>query len=203
MFVLPDDLPLLLTPFAFMVGTWEGTGKISERYRGETIEHSFIQRIEFAHNNQNYLTYYSTAKLLDDSGLVLPSEVGFWRLAKPHEPSDAGPGLLPGIGESQIKTRDDLERLRNDKGGFDITASILHPSGVSEYYAGQIKGARVDLQTTQGLLPAHLAEANPVGYAERMYGGVQGKLVWVWEAREMGKGGDLVPLASAELERVG
>lgn len=208
MFVLPEDLPLELSPFAFLVGTWEGTGVISERYRDSdpdspTIEHEFVQRIEFAHNGQNYLSYQSTAKILDDSGTVLPSEIGFWRIARPAEAADHGPGLLPGHGEPTIKTRDDLETLRNERGGFDISVSILHPNGISEFYSGQIKGARVDLQTTQGLLPANLTETKPFGYAERMYGGVEGALLWVWEVREFGKAdAPLIPLASARLERI-
>jgi len=29
LFVLPEDLPIELTPFAFLVGNWQGTGVIS------------------------------------------------------------------------------------------------------------------------------------------------------------------------------
>ena len=29
MFVIPDDLPIELTPFTFMLGSWRGTGVIS------------------------------------------------------------------------------------------------------------------------------------------------------------------------------
>ena len=36
MFVLPEDLPLELTPFAFLVGKWEGTGVIS--YKPDGVE---------------------------------------------------------------------------------------------------------------------------------------------------------------------
>ncbi len=213
MFVLPDDLPLELTPFAFLVGTWEGSGVISERFRDdpasdqESVSHEFVQRIEFAHNGQNYLSYQSTAKILDDPGLILPSEIGFWRLDRPVELADAGPGLLPGRGESKLKTHDDLEQFRNERGGFNISASILHPTGISEHYVGQIKGARVDLQTQQGLVPAAIADElspmKPYGYAERMYGSVESALLWVWEVREFGKpDAPLVPLASARLERI-
>ena len=193
MFVFPETLPLELTPFAFLVGTWEGTGVIS--FDGS--EHEFKQRVEFAHDGQNVLTYVSSAQLINDSQTALPSEIGYWRLARPTEPADAGPGLLPGVGELSIKTHEDLEKLRNKEGGFDIQVSTLHPGGTAELYNGIIKGARVDLASFAGTA---FDGAKYYRHSTRLYGLVENALLWVWEIAMNDAG--LKPHASARLERI-
>ena len=193
MFVLPEDLPLELTPFAFLIGTWEGTGVIS--FDGS--EHEFKQRVEISHDGHNVLTYVSTAQLIDDNETALPSELGYWRLARKIEDADAGPGLLPGVGELSIKTREDLETLRNVEGGFDIQVSTLHPGGVAELYNGKIKGARVDLASYAGTA---FEGAKVYRHSTRLYGLVENALLWVWEIAMPGS--DLKPHASARLERI-
>jgi len=73
LFVLPEGLPLELTPLAFLVGKWAGTGVIAYKaddVEGPATEHEFSQQIEFAHDGQNALTYISSVKLNDESGLV-------------------------------------------------------------------------------------------------------------------------------------
>ena len=152
MFVLPDGLPLELTPFAFLIGKWEGSGVISYKAdddETEATEYEFKQRIEFAHDN-NVVTYISSAELIGDQTIALPSEIGYWRLARKQDAADHGPGMLPGAGEPTLKTREDLEKLRNKEGGFDIQVSVLHPGGSAELYNGKIKGARVDLASAHG-----------------------------------------------------
>lgn len=202
MFVLPDNLPVELTPLAFLVGTWEGTGVISYAHRrGENhlpVEYEFHQRVVFFQNGENYLTYQSTAKLMDDSQTTLPSELGYWKLARPAEPADHGPGLLPGQGEPTIRTHDDLEKLRNANGGFDIEASIIHPSGISEHYLGHVKAARIDLATAVGSSRAE--NSKEYSGATRIYGLVEGALLWAWDIAALGN--PLASHASARLERV-
>ncbi len=193
MFVLPDDLPLELTPFAFLVGTWEGTGVISF----DGAEHEFKQRVEFSHDGHNVLTYVSSAQLMDEKQSSLPSELGYWRLARKIEAADAGPGLLPGVGELSIQTREDLETLRNSEGGFDIQVSTLHPGGTAELYNGKIKGARVDLASYAGTA---FDGAKYYRHSTRLYGLVENALLWVWEIAMPGS--DLKPHASARLERI-
>jgi hypothetical protein len=193
LFVLPEDLPLELTPFAFLVGTWEGTGVISF----DGAEHEFKQRVEFSHDGHNVLTYVSSAQLIDEKETALPSELGYWRLARKIEDADAGPGLLPGVGELSIKTREDLETIRNAEGGFDIQVSTLHPGGTAELYNGKIKGARVDLASFAGTA---FDGAKYYRHSTRLYGLVENALLWVWEIAMPGS--DLKPHASARLERI-
>lgn len=193
MFVFPEDLPLELTPFAFLIGSWEGTGVIS--FNGQ--EHEFKQRVEFSHDGHNVLTYVSSAQLIDESETALPSELGYWRLARKIEDADAGPGLIPGVGELSIKTREDLETIRNAEGGFDIQVSTLHPGGTAELYNGKIKGARVDLASYAGTA---FEGAKYYRHSTRLYGLVENALLWVWEIAMPGS--DLKPHASARLERI-
>ena len=200
MFVFPEGLPLELTPFAFLVGKWEGTGIISYKLNDTDeapIEREFKQRIEFAHDGSTALTYVSSAELIDEAGTILPSELGYWRIARPNESADHGPGLMIGTGEKSLKTHEDLEKLRNKEGGFDIQVSVLHPGGMAELYNGKIKGARVDLASAYGTA---FETAKTYRHSTRLFGLVENALLWVWEIAL--PGGDLKPHASARLERV-
>jgi hypothetical protein len=192
--VVPEGLPLELTPFAFLVGKWSGSGVISYTHKPDKADQEFTQSVEFSYDNQSVLGYVSKSTLSD--GTSLPTEVGFWRLAKTPESSDHGPGLLPGTGAKSITTHEQLETLRNKDGGFDIEVSILHPSGISELYIGQIKGARVDLATD-----AVLRSQSSKDYraATRMFGLVEGALLWVWDIAALGN--PMASHASARLER--
>jgi hypothetical protein len=203
LFVLPENLPTELTPLAFLVGTWEGTGVISYPHRRDAndqpLEYEFTQRVTFFHNGENYLTYQSTARLLGEDGAILPSELGYWKIARPAEDADHGPGLLPGIGEPSVKTPEDLEKLRNAHGGFDIEASIIHPSGISEHYLGWVKQARIELATALG--SSRPENSKEYSGGKRMYGLVEGALLWAWDIAALGN--PLASHASARLERVG
>ena len=191
---MPEGLPLELTPFAFLVGKWSGSGVISYVHDHDKKEQEFNQSIEFSFDDQSVLGYVSKSSLID--GTALPTEVGFWRLAKSPETSDPGPGLLLGTGDKTITTHEQLESLRNKDGGFDIEASILHPSGISELYVGQIKAARVDLATDAVLRSQSSKEYRA---ATRMFGLVEGALLWVWDIAALGN--PMASHASARLER--
>lgn len=214
MFVLPEGLPIELTPLAFLVGTWEGIGVVSDKYTNseEHTEQKFQQKITFSIGEGNYLTYHATSRLLGDAtdgskDIELPAELGFWRLAKPAEQADHGPLVLPGDGEREITSAEALEKLRNERGGFDIEASIIHPGGAYEFYSGQVLKGRIDMRTITGShMPMHLIDAGKGwGYGERMYGtltkeGVV-KLLWVMEVAASVRE-ELVPLVSVELDRI-
>jgi hypothetical protein len=197
---MPEGLPLELTPLAFLVGKWEGTGVISYKNEGaeEATDHEFAQQVEFAHDGQNALTYISSVKLTDASGVTttLPSELGYWRVARAATDADHGPGLLPGVGEPHIKSHEELETLRTDN-GYPIQVSTLHPGGVAELYNGFVKNARIDLASAHGVA---FEGAKTYRHSTRMYGLVENALLWVWDIAL--PGADLKSHASARLERV-
>lgn len=195
-FELPEDLPLELTPFAFLIGSWRGTGVVSYTPDNETapVELEFSQLVVFSHNNDNYLKYESTVQMLS-AGRELPSEMGYWRLARDADPADSGPGLIPGHGDQRIQSREDLDFFRSGD-GFEIEAAILQPSGISELYFGKIGNGRIDIATDAVLRSPHAKEYSA---AQRMFGLVDGALLWAWDIAALGQ--PMTSHASARLER--
>ncbi len=190
MFVLPDDLPIELTPFAFLLGNWKGSGVVSYG-TGDT---EFLQTISFTALPDGKIDYASN--VTDLSGKPISSERGYWMLSRPNDESDAGPGLLPGSGVSAITVREDLELWRNKSGGFDIEALIIQPTGVAELYFGEIKGARIDIATDAVLRSPNAKEYSS---GKRMWGLVEGALLWAWDMAAIGN--PLKSHASARLVR--
>ncbi|MFM6962809.1 MAG: FABP family protein [Micrococcales bacterium] len=197
MFVIPDDLPIEVTPFAFLLGKWQGSGKIvtREHDQAEAVEVGFTQNAEFTHDGQDTVTYVSTVTL--DDGRIMPGEIGYWRLTRAVHDSDAGPGLLPGVGPRAIQTREDLETQRNQEGGFDIQVSMLHPGGVAELYHGKIKGARIDLASFSGTA---FDGAKTYRHSVRVYGLVNHNLMWAWDIAT--RSAQTESHASAELHKI-
>ena len=200
MFDLPTDLPADLAPLSWLVGVWEGTGVID--YADHEFTGEFLHRVSFSHDGGDYLNYSASAWLTgDDEGdqpsTLLVAEMGYWRLSRPAEESDVGPGLLPAAAPRTRRTADDVEALRNADGGFDIEVSLVHADGVTELYLGQIKGPRIDISTDAVVRPA---TAKAYAAASRMYGLVDGHLLWAWDMAALGR--ELASHASARLARV-
>lgn len=196
MFVIPDDLPIELTPFTFLIGSWQGSGVVSYPV-GEkpATEIEFFQSVSFRPMANGRLDFESIVQ--DGKGNLISSEKGYWMLSRPANEGDAGPGLLPGNGVSAITVREDLELWRNANGGFDIEALIIQPSGIAELYFGQIKGARIDLATDAVLRSPNAKEYSS---GQRVLGLVEGALLWAWDMAALGT--PLKSHASARLEKV-
>jgi len=210
-FTLDASVPAELAPLAWLLGVWEGTGVIDYKVGSdENAEHrsaEFGQRVSFSHDGLPYLNYSSSTWLLDEAGRVDQqgrtetqahvAESGYWRLHRPLGPADPGPGMLPGIGERGFTTADEVETLRNEAGGFDIEVAIIHPTGVSEFYLGQVRGPRIDLATDAVV---RSATAKEYAAGTRLYGLVDAHLLWAWDIAALGQ--DLRTHASARLARV-
>jgi len=201
MFDLPTDLPADLAPLSWLVGVWEGTGVID--YADHAFTGEFLHRVSFSHDGGDYLNYSANAWLTGDpesseqASRLLVAEMGYWRVARPAADADAGPGLLPAGAPPVRRTADDVEELRNADGGFDIEVVLVHADGVSELYLGQIKGPRIDISTDAVVRPA---SAKAYAAASRMYGLVDGHLLWAWDMAALGR--ELASHASARLARV-
>lgn len=196
MFVIPDDLPIELTPFTFLIGSWQGSGVVSYPVGDKpATEIEFFQSISFRPMANGRLDFESIVQ--DGKGNLISSEKGYWMLSRPANEGDAGPGLLPGNGVSAITVREDLELWRNGNGGFDIEALIIQPSGIAELYFGQIKGARIDLATDAVLRSPNAKEYSS---GQRVLGLVEGALLWAWDMAALGT--PLKSHASARLEKV-
>jgi hypothetical protein len=92
--------------------------------------------------------------------------------------SDVGPGLNPADIVPALKTADEVEQFRNEAGGFDITATIVHPGGIAELYYGSIKGPQIQLSTDLVMRGQHSKEYTA---ATRLFGLVEGNLYWRWD----------------------
>lgn len=209
-FDLDAGAPAELVPLSWLLGVWEGTGIVAYKVGEESREHRFGQRVAFTHDGLPYLNYSSYTWLLDDApadvaddGSVpatgsspLFTETGYWRLSRPLGDGDAGPAMLPAIGDRPYTTADEVEALRNDSGGFDIEVSLVHPGGVSELYLGAVTGPRIDLGTDAVM---RTATAKEYAAATRMYGLVDAHLLWAWDIAALGQ--DLRTHASGRLAK--
>ncbi len=195
MFVIPDDLPIELTPFTFLLGDWRGSGVVSYPTDENPQEIEFFQTASFRPLEVGKLEYLSEIK--DPTGKLISQERGYFSVSRPASESDSGPGLLPSDGTKVLTVREDLELWRNSNGGFDIEALIVTPNGVAELYFGQIKGARIDLATDAVLRSPNAKEYNA---ATRLMGLVEGALLWAWDMAALGQ--PLKSHASARLEKV-
>jgi hypothetical protein len=195
-FSLDTSLPAELAPLAWLVGVWDGTGVVHYQDAGRSREHEFGQRVSFSHDGLNYLNYSSHTWLLDDANTPLSAEAGYWRLHRPSQPGDSGPGMLPGEGPRPFATAEQVEKLRTPDGDFEVEVSLIHPGGVSELYLGRVGNARLDLQTDTVM---RSSSAKEYSAATRLYGLVEGRLLWAWDIAALGN--DLRTHASGTLNR--
>ena len=195
-FYLPTDLTPELVPFAWLIGTWEGAGRLGE---GEAEDEFFWQQVTFRDVGGPYLEYRSEAWLTEADGTklrILAVETGFWSLDREQQEADAGPGMEPGDIFPVLRSADDVQKLHTED-GFKIQAQIVRPDGISELYYGLINGPRIHL-ATESLLRSKNAQA--YASSTRIYGLVNGELFWRWD---VSKGNmDLQAHASAALKRV-
>ncbi|WP_104166431.1 FABP family protein [Arthrobacter sp. SX1312] len=194
---LPTDLTPELVPLSWLLGTWEGTGMLGE---GTADSERFSQRVVFSQNGLPYLQYSAESWLIDEQGAQLRPlsvETGFWALDRKLNDSDVGPGLNPADIVPALKTADEVEQFRNDSGGFDITATVVHPGGIAELYYGSIKGPQIQLSTDLVMRGQHSKE---YAAATRLFGLVDGNLYWRWDVAAQGN--SLEAHASAILRKI-
>lgn len=193
---LPTDLTPELVPLSWLLGTWEGTGMLGE---GTAGSERFFQRVEFTQNGLPYLRYSAESWLVDEQDVQLRPlsvETGFWALDRRLNDADVGPGLRPADMVPSLKTADEVEQFRNDAGGFDLTATIVHPGGIAELYYGTIKGPQIQLSTD---LVMRGQQSKEYTAATRLFGLVEGNLYWRWDVAA--DGGSLEAHASAILRK--
>ncbi|EMY33673.1 hypothetical protein D477_013736 [Arthrobacter crystallopoietes BAB-32] len=175
----------------------EGAGRLGE---GDADSEYFFQTATFKQHGLPYLQYEAESWLTDEDGTrlrPLSVETGFWALDRKLNDADVGPGLIPAEIVPALKSADEVEDLRNESGGFDITATIVHPGGIAELYYGQIKGPQIQLATDMVMRGSQSKEYNA---ATRIFGLVQGDLFWRWDVASS-KGEELKAHASAILKK--
>ena len=168
-----SDIPPQLTAISWLIGSWVGVGVGGY----PTIdEFRFAQEITFSNDGRPVLGYVSRSWLLDDDGnrvRPLASESGFWR-------------ALP---------ENKLEVL------------MSHPTGYSEVWVGEVSVAEiVGAEITKAKIElatdvvARTESAKEYTAGVRIYGLVEGDLLWAFDMSAMGQ--PLQSHLSARLVRV-
>lgn len=171
-FAFPEGLAPEVYPLAWLVGRWRGEGVVAYPNIPET---PVVQDLVVDHDGGPYLTWRSTVRLApegDEPGTVWASEAGFWRVPA-ERPAD-----LPA-------DRHPVELLLTD------------PAGHLTLYMGAAGGGRIDLVSD---LIARTPDAAAVASATRLFGNVEGDLLWTWDIAAFGE--PLQSYFSARLARV-
>lgn len=198
MIEIPTGLPAELVPLSWLIGVWEGSGVLDyaidppsgspSSAEPTRVTREFGQRVSFSHDGLSYLSYSAQSWLFPEEPggeqTPLGAETGYWRLGRPLGDADNGPGMLPGTGAPRYGDAESVETLRNAEGGFDIEVALVHPDGVSELYLGQVKGPRIDLVTDAVM---RTQSAKHYSAATRLYGLVEGHLLWAWDIAALGQ----------------
>lgn len=176
-FAFPEGLAPEVYPLAWLVGEWRGEGMIGYPSIPET---KFTQNVTFDHDGGPYLRYVSTIRLPEQAATessqtieetIWSTETGFWRVA-PERP----------------------EGLSEDRTPLEVM--LCDPSGRLTLYLGAVGNGRIDLVSD---LIARTSTGAEVSASNRMYGLVEGKLMWAWDLAAFGH--PLQSYASAQLTR--
>ena len=152
-------IPEPLLPLSWLIGSWVGVGVGGY----PTIEEfQFGQEVTFATDGRPFLSYWSRTWLLDSEGervRPLATEAGFWR----------------------------------PRPGNRCELLLAHPTGYAEVWLGEITvtgildaritGARVELSTD---VVARTDSAKEVSSGTRLYGLVDGELLWRYDMAAVG-----------------
>lgn len=157
---LPSELPKEILPISWLLGAWRGHGKGG--YPGSE-DFTFEQEVVFSCDGRPFLSYVSRSWVVDDEGNRLrpgASETGYWR----PQPNN------------------------------EVEVLLTHPTGFAEIYLGTvtvtgienavITSARAELKTDA---IARTATSKEVNSGTRLYGLVNGELMWVYEMAAMGQ----------------
>ncbi|MDR1187562.1 MAG: FABP family protein [Bifidobacteriaceae bacterium] len=173
--VAPEIAPEV-QPLAWLVGTWRGEGTIGY---GPISPGRITQEVEFKTADGPYLGYRARTWLSAD-----------------QSPTDQSPT------EQQPPT------LWHEEAGFwrvapgqdaapwDLEVLISDAAGYQSLYLGQVERTRVNLATDAVVRTVSAPEINA---ATRMYGLVDGDLLWAWDIA--GFGHELGSYTAARLER--
>lgn len=179
-FVFPEGLAPEVYPLAWLVGRWRGEGVIE--YPGIDAT-PFVQDLVFDHDGGPYLRVESTLRVRsgaaadgetygdDEPDTVWSTETGYWRVSTDRP--------------------DGLEEDRHP-----IEVLLTDASGRLSLFLGAVGNGRIDLATD---FVARTSSAVEVTAAKRLYGLVDGQLMWVEELAAFGH--PLGSYASAKLDR--
>jgi hypothetical protein len=155
-FSINSDLPPELYPLAWVVGTWKGEGTIGYP---DIPESAISQEITLAVGGGPYLSYSASTSLVDKEGAVgqiWHQESGYWRVTPGQDRQDPP---------------------------FEVEMFVADPAGVVTVYLGEANGPRIQVGSDAMV---RSASAPQMDAATRMYGLVEGDLLWAWDLAAFG-----------------
>lgn len=192
-FTIPEGLAPEVNPLAWLVGSWRGYGVLA--YPG-IPEQPLVHEMTFDHDGGPYLRCTSTLWVVDPArsqsvpqetpgavgadllgkAEVWATETAYWRATpqEPGAPDNGTPAARP----------------------TDIEVLVAQPTGHVTVYVGNVRSARIDIVSDAVV---RTASAPSVTASSRMYGLVQGELMWLEEMAAFGH--DLQSYASGRLSR--
>lgn len=211
---LDPSLPPSLYPLAWLMGPWSGSGAVTlHEADGSSTGRRIEQTLQCTPDGARSMRWRMRTELLDAPAPLPPTSVFV----------DAeAPRSTAGTGERDLLMREsgtwsvgdplpgqDLEAARRAKPGdpagvvsYALTARLDSGDGEVEW-AGEVRGPRIRLAQR----PGQDATAG-VAYAERMFGYVGGRLMWLWERAAPGAAAapgtghrELSPFLSVEMDR--
>ncbi|WP_275005598.1 FABP family protein [Promicromonospora iranensis] len=204
-FTFPDGLSPEVYPLAWLVGRWRGEGVIEYPGIGKK---TFVQDLVFDHDGGPYLRFESTLRVLEDAVPDKLPDDGEWPAPVPDpteseadapETAEAADVAAAGTvwstetGYWRVST-DRPDGLEDDKHALEVL--VADASGRITVYVGAAGNGRIDLASDA---IARTSTASEVRASKRLYGLVQGRLLWVEELAAFGE--PLRSYASAELDR--
>lgn len=194
-FALPENLAPECYPMAWLLGSWRGFGMLGYT---DIDDAWFVQESIFEHDGGPYLRQTSTIWLAGSQAEVsqaMPGEEGYQRLTKGQwwSTETAYWRAVP-----VAASEDDAATDQPAKVGAELEVMCVDPAGHLSLYVGAVKGPRIDLVTDAVV---QTPTAVPLTAATRMYGLVQGDLLWTQDMAAFGQ--EMRPYLSARLTRVG
>lgn len=195
-FVLPEGLAPEVYPLAWLVGRWRGEGVVG--YPG-VEESAFTQELEITHDGGPYLAYRTTVRLVvvpDDAAAIDPdAPAGPDPDAAPQDaPGDDGPVWSTESGYWRVPPERPAD-LPDDQHPVELLTT--DPSGYVAVWVGTVGNGRLELASD---LVARTATGAEVSAGKRLYGLVNGDLMWAHDLAAFGQ--PLQSYASARLSRV-
>jgi len=173
-FTLPDDLAPEVYPLAWLVGAWSGHGLIE--YPG-IARTEFRSDVAFDHDGGPYLIYRCTFTAIGPDGedaAVWSSEQGYWRV----------PPVAP-------------EGFVLEEGQHPVEVLVADASGSVALYLGLVGKGKVEVATD---LMARTESAPDIGGGSRLYGNVEGELMFAFDIAAFGN--ELQSYAAGRVSRV-
>jgi len=173
-FTLPDDLAPEVYPLAWLVGAWSGTGFIEYPNIPRT---EFRSDVTFDHDGGPYLIYRCTFTAIGPDGqdaAVWSSEQGYWRV-----PPVAPEGFELGVNQHPVEVL------------------VADAAGSVALFLGLVGNGKVEVATD---LMARTESAPDIGGASRLYGHVDGELMFAFDIAAFGN--DLQSYAAGRMCRV-